>query len=146
MYKNSSYLAIDPGHTSGWATFNDEGDMLEFGQFKMEKIMDELPELLHENLIMVVVEDYRNHGWMQQKKWSRNETSKIIGKIEMLAGMRNVPITLQSNTVKGIGQMWAGIDPPKNHAISHKFDAVGHGVYYLQSNGIRPVGRAQKGD
>lgn len=137
----SSYLSIDPGETIGWASFDDKGNILDFGQFRMEVFNKEMTPLLHSDLKLVIVEDYRNHAWMQQKRWGRNETSKVIGKIELVAELRSVPLVLQSNTNKTIGYMWAGVEPPSNHSISHKYDAYAHGVYYLQSNGIRPVGK-----
>lgn len=143
MEKQPSYLAIDPGHTSGWATFDDEGNILGYGQFRMEDLNKDLSNLLTSDLKAVIVEDYRNHGWTQQKKWSRNDTSKIIGKIELLSDMRGVAVHLQPNTVKAIGYKWAGLgQAPSNHSISHQFDAIAHGVYWLQQNGIRKVGKA----
>ena len=144
MYKNSDYLAIDPGLTSGWATFNDQGVVIDLGQFKYEERNNVLKDLIHENLKEVIVEDYRNHGFTQQKRWSRNETSKLIGVIETYCTIKNVPIVLQPNTVKAIGYKWAGIKPPSNHSISHQYDAVAHGTYRLQQTGIRKPGLAIK--
>lgn len=140
-----SYLAIDPGHTIGFACFDAQGNIINYGQVNMDHFQRDFDKLLHSGLLHVIVEDYRNHGWTQQKRWGRNETSKIIGKIELLAEMRGVPLTLQANTVKPIGYKWAGLkEPPKNHDISHQFDAIAHGVYWLQSNNIREPGRALK--
>lgn len=142
MFKPYSYIAIDPGHTSGWATWDHEGNLQQFGQFNLQEL-GKLNELIHDNLKHIIVEDYRNHGWTQQKRWSRNETSKIIGRIEALAELRGVSLSLQANTVKSIGYKWAGLgEAPSNHAISHQFDAVAHGTYWLQTNGIIPPGKA----
>lgn len=143
MYKPSSYLALDPGHTTGWATFDDKGNILEMGQFTLKEV-NRLNELIHDNLKTVIVEDYRNHGFTQQKKWSRNETSKIIGRIEALCEIRNIEVVLQPNTVRGIGYKWMGSEQPTNHSISHQWDAAAHGVYWLQKNGVRPVGQTLK--
>ena len=143
MYKKSTYLAIDPGITSGWCSFDDKGDMLEFGTFKYRDRNVMLKGLIHENLKAVIVEDYRNHAWTKQKNWSRNETSKLIGTIETFCEFNTVPVKLQPNTVKAIGYKWAGLKPAGNHANSHHLDAIAHGVYWLQQNNIRPIGRAQ---
>lgn len=147
ILKKSTYLAIDPGEGgttggTGWCLFDRKGNATAYGQVKTPDLTKVLTEILHSGLLGVVVEDYRNHGWTQQKKWSKNVTSKHIGKIEMLAEMRSVPVHLQPNTVKSIGYMWMGMEPPTNHAISHQFDAMAHGVYWLQSSGIRPVGKS----
>jgi hypothetical protein len=139
------YVAFDPGLTSGYACFDEKGDAIKMGQFKITALTETLNFLITPELKGVICEDYRNHGWMQQKKWSRNETSKIIGKIELMCELRSVPCHLQSNTVKAIGYRWAGLkEAPSNHDISHQYDAVAHGVFWLQQNGVREVGRVLK--
>ena len=142
--KVSSYLALDPGETIGWASFDENGNGITYGQFRYEVFIQSVEELIHPDLKAVITEDYLNHGFMQQKKWSKNITSKVIGKIEVMCELRKVPLVMQRNTVKNIGYMWAGMEPPSNHSISHQTDAFAHGVYYLQSNGIRPVGKTLK--
>ncbi len=142
----SSYLAIDPGLTSGWATFDDAGNVLDMGQFTMLELMSVLKELIHADLKTVIVEDYVNYGWKQQKKWTKNDTSKIIGKIETLCDLHEIPYVLQAAMYRPMGYKYIGMSQPKNHSISHQWDAVAHGVYWLQTNGIRPVGKAIKHD
>jgi hypothetical protein len=137
------YLAIDPGETSGWAQFDAQGNAIAYGQFKLKDVKESLQRLVSSDLLAVIVEDYKVHPWQKQRGFSRNETSKIIGRIEMICELRNIKMVLQPNTVRAIGYKWAGLDEqPTNHAISHQFDAVAHGVYWLQMNGIRPVGKA----
>ncbi len=136
------YLAIDPGLTSGWAMFDNKGELVEMGQFKYDDGVPTLNRLLGAKLKVVIIEDYRNHGHMQQKKWSRNETSKLIGKIETLCELHEIKVALQPNTCKPVGYKWAGIKPPSNHSISHQTDAYAHGVYWLQQNDVRPIGLA----
>lgn len=138
------YLAIDPGETSGWATFNSKGEVVQIGQFVMAEQNNHLKTLIKPGLKMVVIEDYKNHAWMRQKNWSRNQTSKNIGKMEMVCDLNEVPYVLQSNIYKSMGFKYLGIEEPKNHAIGHQFCAMAHGVYWLQTNGIRPVGMAMK--
>lgn len=142
MTRPSVYIAFDPGHTSGWATFDENGDVIEMGQFTLDEL-SRIKDLIHEDIKAVIVEDYKNHGYMQQKRWGRNETSKVIGRIEAVCDMLGVPAPhLQPNTVRAIGYKWMGSEQPKNHSISHSWDACAHGVYWLQTNGIRPVGRS----
>lgn len=138
----SSYLAIDPGETLGWASFDAEGNCIEMGQNRWETFAKDYETLLHSDLKQVIVEQYVNYGHKQQKRWSDNKTSKIIGKIELLAELRNVPVTLQPANVYPTGAAWGGFEIPSNHSISHQFVAVAHGIYWLQKNGIRPVGKA----
>lgn len=143
MFNKVAYVALDPGETTGWATFDFEGNAIGMGQFPQSQQTKRLTDLLSPDLKAVVCEDYRNFGWKQQKKWSRNQTSKNIGAIQLLCEMRNIPFHLQQPNIKSIGYLWAGMDgPPTNHAISHQYDAYVHGVYWLQSNGIRKPGIA----
>ena len=141
---DAAYIAFDPGETYGYCTFDENGIELSMGQFRFEESAQHLSRLIVPTLKLVICEDYKNHGWKQQKKWSRNQTSKEIGKIEMTCDLRGVKYVLQSNTVKSIGHRWAGRPEgaPSNHSISHQFDANAHGVYYLQSAGIRAAGIA----
>lgn len=131
---NTKYIALDPGETTGWAAFDKEGQILAMGQFKQKEQSKWLDENITSNLLAVIVEDYRNYSWQKQKKWSRNQTSKNIGAIEMICELRNVPYFLQPANVKKIGYKWAGLgEAPSNHAISHQYDAVAHGTYWLRT-------------
>lgn len=137
MFNPAVYLALDPGETTGWATFDHQGKPLAMGQFAQSEQTKQLTALIHSDLKAVIVEDYRNFGWKEQKKWSQNQTSKNIGAIEMLCELRGVPYHLQPANIKKIGYMWAGLGAaPSNHKISHQYDAHVHGVYWLRTNGI----------
>lgn len=148
------YVAFDPGDTTGWAAFDEIGSLVVMGQFGLDAQTQVLTELISNtpNLKAVICEDYRNHGFAgarAQKRWSRNQTSKNIGKIELLTEMRGAVLCLQPNTVKSVGYAWGGLDgPPSNHSISHQYDAYAHGIYWVQRNGIREPGRVifQQGD
>jgi hypothetical protein len=133
----AAYLALDPGEVTGWALFDEQGEILKFGQFGQGRQTAWLTTNLTENLKAVIIEDYRNYANKRQKNWSRNQTSKNIGAIEMLCEMRSVPYFLQPANIKSIGYKWAGlVEAPSNHAISHQYDAVVHGVYFLRTKGI----------
>lgn len=142
MSRDVVYLALDPGDTTGWAQFGEDGGLIAYGQVKESEYNKWLNEQLTAGTIKIVIcEDYRNHGWVQQKRWSQNKTSKKIGGLEALANVYGIRVVLQPNTVKSIGYMWGGIEKPSNHSISHQFDAYAHGVYFLQQEGIRKPGQ-----
>lgn len=133
----TAYIALDPGETTGWAKFDSQGDITSFGQFNLGEQNQWLNDNIVEGLKGVIIEDYKNYAHKRQKNWSRNQTSKNIGKIEMLCDLRSVPYYLQPANVKAIGYKWAGLgEAPSNHSISHQFDAVAHGTYWLRQNGI----------
>lgn len=132
------YIALDPGETTGWAKLNDVGEVLAFGQFKQKDQNQWLADNIVSTLKAVVCEDYKNYAWKKQKNFSRNQTSKNIGAVELICSLRNVPVFLQPASVLVIGYKWAGLGaPPSNHSISHQFDAVAHGVYFTTTHGIR---------
>jgi hypothetical protein len=133
---STRYLAIDPGEICGWAAFDHQGHLLEMDQIPM----DEMGSLLDcfPSLLWVICEDYVinpniPHGG------SRAPTIRIIGQIQEWCRNHNTSLKIQPNRIKKIGYAWAGIKPlPKSrHAESHQRDAVAHGVYFLQKNGIR---------
>lgn len=138
------YLAIDPGETTGWATFDANGIETAIGQVAQKDFNTWFIQMLREHDIdTVICEDYKNFGWMEQKKWSKNQTSKNIGGIEMACDSMGVKCVLQSNTKYALGAGYGGFDIPSNHSISHQFVALAHGIYYLQEEiHVRPVGLA----
>jgi hypothetical protein len=132
------YIALDPGETTGWAKFDENGEVIKIGQFRQQDQNRWLADNITDTVKGVIVEDYMNYGHKQQKKWSRNQTSKNIGAIGLLCSMRNVPCYLQPANIKSIGYKWSGLGAaPSNHNISHQYDAVAHGVYFLTTRGIR---------
>lgn len=132
-----AYLALDPGETTGWAKFDEHGEVLSMGQFKQAEQTKWLTENLTSSLKAVICEEYRIYDQKRQKKWSRNQTSKNEGAIQLLAEMRGVPFFLQPANVKAIGYKYAGLgQAPSNHAISHQYDAVAHGTYWLRGKNI----------
>ena len=132
-----AYISPEPGETTGWAKFDTHGQILGWGQFTQADQNQWLTENITSSIKGVIVEDYKNYAWQKQKRWSRNQTSKNIGAIEMICSLREVPLYLQPANIKKIGYKWAGlIEAPSNHSISHQFDAVAHGTYWLRVNGI----------
>lgn len=131
-----AYLAIDPGETTGWAAFDDEGTILAMGQFTQKEQTKWLDEHILSTLKEVICEEYRNYkgGTFRGQK---NQTSKNIGAIELICELRGVPYVLQPANIKKIGYKFAGLGAaPSNHAISHQYDAVAHGTYRLRTTGV----------
>lgn len=138
------YLSLDPGLSTGYATFDAAGDLITFGTLKgKEDLYDFLAQLCISDPIDVIVENYKLYPWKaMSQSWDSLETVRFIGSVDYWADMNGYSVHLQDPNVKGIAYKWAGITVPKNHALSHETDAFVHGVYFLQKAGIR---RPQQG-
>lgn len=133
-----AYVALDPGETTGWAKFDETGEILALGHVTQMDLAKWLDVHIVRGLKAVIIEEYRNYAHKQQRKWSRNQTSKNEGAIEQVCNMREIPFFLQPASVKVIGYKMAGLGAaPSNHSISHQYDAVAHGVYWLTTRKIR---------
>jgi len=135
------YLATDPGKTSGWATFDEQGNGITIGQ---ANIQDFIKLLETTEAKIIITEDYMLFPWKAKEQiWSKLDTVRVIGMIQYICYKRDIELVLQDPGIKGIGYYWAGIPKAKQHKISHERDAYVHGVYYLQKNGVR---RPQQGE
>jgi hypothetical protein len=139
------YLSIDPGISTGYATFKSNGDLIRTGTLRDGKtelypFLDTLVDYPDKPLD-IIVENYRLYPWKSMSQsWSSLETVRFIGAIDYWAYNRSrnlSPVHLQDPQVKGIAYKWAGLTVPKNHDMSHETDAFVHGVYFLQKAGIR---------
>lgn len=142
---HGNLLALDPGETTGFATFYGADiiggyhvDWREIDQLKTWPMKDAITNL--EALIgwgkfdCVVMESYRIYSWMSDDhKWSPVNTIQLIGAIQTLCIQRNIPYIFQSAQIakqfvtdellKKLGLYQKG--------IRHGRDATRHGVYYL---------------
>jgi hypothetical protein len=137
------FLAIDPGETTGWATFTQRGELVGFGQ--LSGVDDFTVWLEAQKCSLLIFEDYLinpnvPHGG------SRVETIQVIGSIRSFVKRRSICVVPQSPSIKRIGYAWCRLKPlPKSkHKMSHQFDALAHGIYYLCRNRIRPIGLGVK--
>jgi hypothetical protein len=129
------YLAIDPGKTTGWASFNEEGKLVDLGQTR------DIAEVLKKTIPkIIIVENFKLHPWQASKQsWSDFPASRVIGKIEFYCDMADTELIKQDASCKETGYKWGGIKKAKVHKDSHQLDAVAHGVFYLIKNKIRKV-------
>lgn len=137
------YLAFDPGKTTGWARFNDDGSSHSYGQVTIDELIAKCEEWKAEDefnnlLIAVIVEDYvlfKRKAAAQVG--SRMETSQAIGVLKTLASATGAKFVLQPSNIKSTAEKWTQLFPPSNHKNSHWVDAFNHGAYYLINAGIR---------
>ena len=88
----------------------------------------------------VVIESYRIRPDARSLKanvGSNLQTVEAIGVVKGFANKWEARIVEQEPAIKKIAKMWVpSVKVPSNHALSHQWDAVLHGYYYLIKNGI----------
>jgi hypothetical protein len=132
------YLVFDPGLSTGWASFNQEGEITSKGILRG---LDELISFLSDREDypdVVIYEGYRVFGHKAKAHiGSKVEAVQAIGMIKVYASRWKAEIVEQPSSILSIAQLWSGVRLPSNHDKSHDIAAYNHGVYYLQKSGIR---------
>lgn len=135
---DKGYLALDPGETTGWASFDKDGNVEQIGMIKDPKEFLRWLEIRGTLYKTVIVEDYKLFQRKAlQQSGSDMVASRVIGGIESWADRYDVAVVKQPASIKKIAEMWSGKKPPSNHKYSHEIDAYNHGMYYLIRNKIR---------
>lgn len=147
------YLAIDPGsQNTGWAMFAKDGSDLGMGKVTggVDNFMDWLEDLDPQPK-EIILEIYKNMPG-KNPLWKQNYTEQVIGAIKRHARRKHITVHEQPNTVLSIGLRMSGFYrvyyDENNKNIKHVDDnvsAYSHGVYYLQSKGIRKPRVANNG-
>ena len=121
-------LAIDPGKTSGWATFGMDGIYRTRGQMGFDEMLRSLSKV--EGVKVFVLETY-THDPGRQKRGSTFQTVQLIGAIKLRALQLGAELYVASREAKGMGAIYTGEEPPRDHRLSHEVDAKNIGTYYL---------------
>lgn len=139
------FLAIDPGETTGWATFSQSGELEDFGQIAGFETFVVWLEKLRPVPELIICENYILNPKIPQGG-SEMWTSQVIGVVRVYGIRHGIIVEMQRNVCLSPGYAFAGIKPlPKSrHAESHQFDAVAHGTYYLVKNKIAPTALEKK--
>ena len=135
-------MSFDPGTATGWATFDEEGQVISKGICRgHEELMEFLMSIPDNELPKVVIyEDYTLfQSKAMQQSGSDMPASQAIGIIKMFGKRCRAEMIKQAANILGIAQKLAGVSLPKNHDHSHDISAYVHGVYYLIKNNIREV-------
>lgn len=134
---NQSILALDPGGTTGWATYQRKDAQIVVGQQLTEDIgqsYDWLHSLLGSGFDHVRAEDYRVYSWKANAhSWANLHTAQWIGAIKVAAHITNTPASfLMAQQAK---QFWS--DEKLDHfglypkGLRHGRDALRHLLYYI---------------
>ena len=128
-------LVVDPGDTTGFALFQDNGIFIAKDQANFEDMLQILHDTRH--IERIVVEDYRlRAGKQAQQTGSRFQAVQVIGALKYHAFLHDIPFELATVQAKALGSMYSGVKPPSDHKKSHEIDAYNIGIYWLVDNKI----------
>jgi hypothetical protein len=134
-----SYLAVDPGDTTGVALIGNSGELIKEWLMPHDELAD---FLLHDRLVkkvdIVIVEDFQllpgKAQAVSQKRSRSMKAARGIGVCEMFAASMGIEFVLRDPRHWRIGLMLAGIEPkkwPKDHSKGHAMTAYGAGFHAL---------------
>lgn len=135
-------LCLDPGETTGFAVFNRE-KLVRFGELSGTIKHNDINSALLANFIHeiqpthIVCEDYRIYSHkLKRHAYSRVMTIRLIGAIEFICQMENIPLTFQmaaqakgfvtDERLRNWGFWYRG--------VKHARDAIRHGLYFIIVN------------
>lgn len=155
-------LAIDPGESTGWATFTTDAPRnalpgIEAGTHDLWEFIHSLstavqvygivphahdPELAQQlrGVNHVAIEDWALYPWeLPNLGWDKCRTARGIGALEFVCQSAGVPYTMQPASIKdaaeGLGAEELFYRPL--HENRHQNDAIRHGLYWLATHGQR---------
>lgn len=133
------YLAFDPGKTTGWAMFEENGNGISFGHVTLDELIEKCRAWETENVIAVIYEDFVIFKHKAQKlAGSRVEASQAIGIIKSLIAHTGAEAIRQGSDIKPMAEKWTQLSTKGlPHSETHWRDAFNHGAYYLINQGIR---------
>ena len=130
-------LALDPGETTGVAIFQ-EGKLVEAFQESTKEIKSALitiaPIIKRFGFDAIVIEEYRVYAWkVKEHAWSDLHTSRLIGAIELLCAIHEIPLHKQSAQ---IAKQFCTDKKLKDWNLwlkgqVHSRDAIRHGCYFI---------------
>lgn len=138
------YLFIDPGETTGWAKFDNNGEMCGIGQRKgFESLCVWLNEEINQSncflIKRVVIEEFKLYPWKSiAQAWSEFFTVEVIGAVRAICFKFSIPFEKVPAKNYSMGFLYMGMEvPPHSHRLHDQMVAQAHGVYWLQTHGIR---------
>jgi len=133
-----AYIALDPGGTTGYATFEENGTLIDMTYYNLETIRTSFLEDFQPVLIAVICENWRLMPQIAKHFYhSDMPTCKLIGWLEGTCDTMAIQFHLQEPAIKSSAYKWAGKTPlPKSNPMNHAMDAYVHGYYWLMKNGV----------
>lgn len=130
------YLAIDPGDNTGWAAWDEHGNLINCGTVRgQDAFLDWLEE---QNPSEVILEAYRNRPGAVNA-WDKGPTQQLIGAIKRILRKKSIPVHEQDpSPCLSIGLKFLGVSKQyEGKHVPDQISALAHGTYYLRKNRIQ---------
>lgn len=130
--------AWDPGDTTGYAAWDEAGNLLVMSQCPLEDVPAVWKELTDKygKMTVAIVEDFILFAKRAKSQvGSRMKASQGIGMVKALAATDDVEVVMQRADIKEMTAKHFQISVPSNHAESHRYDAFLHGSRWLMDQG-----------
>lgn len=131
------YLALDPGYSTGYATFGSKGELVDFGTLRSPEAFYKFLQVVEPPKVIICEEFKLFQGKAIQQSGSDMVASRMIGAMDFYAFLNECKVIYQPANIKKIAEMWSGKAAPGTHKDSHAIDAFNHGIYYLIRAKIR---------
>lgn len=147
---NYDYLAIDPGKTTGWAGFDERGNLIGCGKVTgHDAFLDWLEEQAFKTMVLENYKVGRSGGSQFTHSFGDVPTLQIIGAIKRIAKKQSAKVIEQSPNEMYIGLRYLGLWSKyraggKKLHVPDDQSALAHGVYYLVKHKIRQHRLAQQ--
>lgn len=132
------YMALDPGKRTGWATWDEEGNLMNYGAIVGEDTFLDWLEA-HQAPRLVILEAYRNRPGTAVNAWSKGTVQQHIGAIKRILRKKKIAIVEQDPSpclVQGL--RFLGVwEAYKGRHVPDEISALAHGTYYLRKNRIQ---------
>lgn len=130
-----TYLSIDPGKSNGCCGYDERHHLM----FMITIQADDMVKFLHQfdKVQKCILEDFMLYpDKTKQQVYSDMETSRVIGRVETWAELKNIDLIKQPARIKPTGYLWTGKKPlPKSNPKNHELDAHIHFMYWAVKNG-----------
>lgn len=136
------YVSFDPGATTGYVKWDDNGEPTKMDQLDFDGLMDLMRqlEIEHETdpIKAVIYEHFKlfKHKAVAQTG-SDMPAAQAIGIIKTMVKATGAFEVAQAPNILTIAQKWTGMQMPSNHDFSHWVSAFNHGAFFLIKKGIR---------
>jgi molybdopterin-guanine dinucleotide biosynthesis protein len=139
---------FDPGVTTGWAKFDQDGDdatLTAWGDFKFQELESALDSLDLPDLVVVEAFKTRAATAHLGTKAEVKQTIECEGIIKSWARRHKAEVIEQTNQIKKIAEKMTNVSPPSKHSQSHKVDAYNHAMYHMIRNEMAKSELAKRG-